>query len=483
MSGSVDHYEILGVSVHATQGEITTAFNKELARFPKEERDPIGNREFRKLVIAYQVLSDQERRSAFDRSLSSRGGRQAKALNLQLFASQTTLPAIKEAQVLYLLIDVTAAPSMRWSEPSVNLCLVVDRSTSMRGNRINQVKEAAALMIEALKEGDSFSLVAFSDRAEIIVPAGQIDNKQYVRSKISQMSTGGATEILQGLMVGVAELSKNKQSSEINHLILLTDGHTYGDESGSVELARRSAVNGIGFSALGIGHDWNDTFLDELVIPSGGVSAYLDAPEHMIGFLEQRLQTLNRAYAQDLRLRFDLPPGIGVRSVHRLSPSPGPIPYSKLGMALGTLPHNISLSALIELVVQSHLPGKSARLQVGITADIIPAGGENQRFMDQLTLGFALNPPKALLLPAVVRAVNKLNLYQMNEKTQDDVEQGEADKAKRRMEQLGSRLRLAGEVDLAKTAFAEAEHIARTGHLSLEGRKKLKYGTRTLLGS
>jgi hypothetical protein len=152
-------------------------------------------------------------------------------------------------------------------------------------------------------------------------------------------------------------------------------------------------------------------------------------------------------------------------------------------MALGTLPHNTSLSALIEMVVQSHPPGKTARLQVGITADIIPASGENQRFMDQLTLSFALDPPRALLLPSVVRAVNRLNLYQMSERAQDDIEQGKSDQAKKRIEQLGTRLRLAGEVDLAKTAFTEAEHIARTGHLSLEGRKKLKYGTRTLLGS
>ena len=483
MTGTLDHYGILGVSVHATQVEIAAAFSKQLRRYSKDERDPIGNREFRRLVIAFQVLSDQERRTAFDRSLGPRDARESKALNIQLFASQTTLPAIEEVQVLYLLIEISASPSLRWSEPSVNLSLVVDRSTSMRGNRINQVKEAAALMIEALKEQDSFSLITFSDRAEVVVPAGKIENKQYVRSKISQMSTGGATEILQGLMVGVAELTKETKSSEINHLILLTDGHTYGDEAGSVELARRAAVNGVGLSALGIGHDWNDRFLDELVAPSGGESAYLDSPDQIIDFLEQRVQTLNRAYAQDVRLRFDFPPGVGLRSVHRLAPSPASISYSNLGMALGTLPYNIPMSALVELVIQSHPPNKSTRLQVGISATIIPEGGDNQRFMDQLTLKFALNPPKALLLPAVVRAVNRLSLYQMNEKARKDVEKGDVDQAQRRMAHLGSRLNLAGEVELARTAFVEAENIARTGHLSPEGRKKLKYGTRTLLGS
>jgi len=48
---------------------------------------------------------------------------------------------------------------------------------------------------------------------------------------------------------------------------------------------------------------------------------------------------------------------------------------------------------------------------------------------------------------------------------------------------LGSQLLEAGATALAATAFREAENIARTGHLSPEGRKQLKYGTRTLIGS
>ena len=103
--------------------------------------------------------------------------------------------------------------------------------------------------------------------------------------------------------------------------------------------------------------------------------------------------------------------------------------------------------------------------------------------MDQLTLKFAVDAPRGSLLPAVVQAVNRLNLYQMNEKAWEEVAQGNIEQASRRMERIATHLLRAGEPQLAYTAFAEANNITRTGHLSQEGRMKLKYGTRALIGS
>jgi hypothetical protein len=150
---------------------------------------------------------------------------------------------------------------------------------------------------------------------------------------------------------------------------------------------------------------------------------------------------------------------------------------------LGALQYNVPISALVELIVQPHSPDASARLQVGISANVIPGGPSTQRFMDQLSLGFTLDPPQGSLLPAVVRAVNKLNLYQMNEKAWKEAERGEIEQASRRMERLATHLLNAGQEQLAQAALAEAGNIARSGHLSQKGRKELKYGTRALLES
>jgi len=477
-----DYYAILGVSPRATQEEITAVFNRQVQRFPKEARDPTCNVAFRQLVVAYRVLSNQESRETFDQTRTTHVISGSQALKVQLFVSQTTLPAVEEVQLFYLLLDISANPALSRKKPPVNLGLVVDRSTSMKGARINQVKAAASLIAGQLEPQDSFSLVVFSDRAEVIVPAGRVENKSRIKSKISQISTGGATEMLRGLQLGLVELRKAKGFSEISHLILLTDGHTYGDEKECIQLAEQAAANGVGISALGIGHKWNDSFLDELVASSGSSSAYLESPQKVVEYLQERIKTLNHAFAQDAQLRLDLPAGIRARSVNKLSPFPQPVVYSNRAMPLGTLEHNVPLSVLVELVAQPHPPDTLAYLLVDISANIVPTGQRAQHFVSQLELDFALNPPQKPPLPAIVRAVNKLNLYKMNEKAWEEVEQGKIEQATRRMERLGTHLLNAGQTRLARTAFEEATNIARTGHLSAVGRKKLKYGTRALIG-
>lgn len=481
MAEHPNYYSILGVPPRATEDEIKVAFSRQVKRFPEEARDPSANAAFRQLVMAFKVLSDPASRAAFDQVAETQFSSGARALRVQLLANQTTLPVLEEDQVLYLLLDISADSNLSGQAAPMNLCLVIDRSTSMAGARMSQVKAASSLIVDQLGEKDSLSIVAFSDRAEVIVPSRPVDSKPMIKAKISQISTGGATEIYQGLKLGITELSKGMRLSEISHLILLTDGHTYGDEESSIRLAVQCAARGIGISALGIGHKWNDVFLDALVSPSGSASAFLESPKLIVSYLEQRIKALNRAFAQDVNLRLELSSQVSVRAIHKLSPFPHPIPFSERLMALGTLQHSVPLSALIELQVKPHAPRTSTMIKANVSANIIPTGERDQHFLAEIQLDFSVDPPQKPPLPAVVSAVNKLNLYMMNEKAWNDVEQGEIQQATRRMERLGTQLLQSGEPHLAHTAFSEAANIGRTGRVSEAGRKRLKYGTRALI--
>ncbi|MBN1314291.1 MAG: VWA domain-containing protein, partial [Anaerolineales bacterium] len=308
-------------------------------------------------------------------------------------------------------------------------------------------------------------------------------NQKIIQSKISQISTGGATEIYQGLRLGITELHKAKRTSGISHLILLTDGHTYGDEQSCLDLARRSAQNMIGISALGIGDDWNDSFLDALVEPSGSVSAYLEKPEQVVTQIEKQLFSLNHTFAQDLQLRIELSKEVEVQSIHKLSPFPQPITLSPWSMPLGLLQHDTPLTTLIEVKVFPLPSGSKIYIRTDISADIVATGQSSQRYATQTNINIIKEPSNVLPLPAVVRAVSKLRLYQMNEKAWDDLKRGEIEQATLRFEKLGDRLMSEGQTQLAATAFHEAEQISKTGRISKAGRKKLKYGTRALVSN
>jgi secreted protein with Ig-like and vWFA domain len=65
---------------------------------------------------------------------------------------------------------------MRQDAP-LNLSIVIDRSTSMNGPRLDQVKQAAHRIIDSLGPDDILSLVSFSDRAEVVFEATPVVEK------------------------------------------------------------------------------------------------------------------------------------------------------------------------------------------------------------------------------------------------------------------------------------------------------------------
>ncbi len=103
------------------------------------------------------------------------------------------------------------------------------------------VKENANRLVRQLAPEDIISIITFSDRAEVLVPPSHPTDPNLIESKISRIQTGGATEIFQGLDTGINQVRQNRRPSYMNHLILLTDGRTYGDEHKCIESGQRRA--------------------------------------------------------------------------------------------------------------------------------------------------------------------------------------------------------------------------------------------------
>ena len=103
--------------------------------------------------------------------------------------------------------------------------------------------------------------------------------------------------MLRGLESGLNELRRGSDSRRINHLILLTDGQTYGDEQACLDLASQAAREGIGISAMGIGADWNDSFLDQVASRTGNTSRYIARPQDIQKLLTEKFNALANVVA------------------------------------------------------------------------------------------------------------------------------------------------------------------------------------------
>ena len=401
-------------------------------------------------------------------------------VNLQVRASRERIEVSDAEQMVYLLVDILP-PKQESRQRPLNLCLVLDRSTSMQGARLSHVKTAVELIVNKLTQQDTLSIISFSDRAEVVVPSGVVKNPTAVVGQLRSVQASGGTEIYQGLHASIQELRKVELTKYTNHLILLTDGHTYGDADQCLELARRLAEQNIGISAFGIGTEWNDQFLDELVAPSGGQSNFIEQPNEIIEHLQERIQGLGTIYAQNIALKAKLHKKVSIKYGFKLAPFAQPLVLDDEMLQLGSLEGRSPVSVLLELKVAPHSVETRINIPIEVVADLPGPQLHEQTFKHTYCLYVLAEVPKEMPPENIVDAVRVMNMYRMNEKVWQEVEAGRLDVASTRMHHLSTRLLEAGEPALAQQAQQEMERISNAGTMSVAGRKKLKYGTRALI--
>ncbi len=476
MTDDSDYYAILGVSRDATEAAIRDAFASLLSQFSQEGKGEPADPAYQQILHAYDVLSDSDRRATYD-SLMAETAVSALTVNVQ--ASRDEIQLSKTLQLIYLLIEIIPPDIRSKSQRPLNLSLVIDRSTSMKGERLNHVKSAIELLVGKLAPDDMLSIISFSDRAEIVVPAEPVKNKQVLMSKVRGIFASGGTEIYQGLAASMQQLRQASLAQYTNRLILLTDGHTYGDADQCLQLAREAARQNVDISAFGIGSEWNDEFLDSLVAPSGGQSQYIETPAQIIDYLRKQIKGLGNIYARDLRLSLDFPRNVAPKFSFKLTPFAQPLAINNNAIKLGNIESRHPLSFLLELGIEPQTMPARITIPLNFTVNL-PKQAEFS-FKHSYKVAILEHVAQVEPPPGIKKAVRMLNMYRMNEKVVDDVEAGHLEAATRRMRHLTTRLLEAGQTRLAQQAHAEGDRLAAMGTLSLEGRKKLKYGTRALL--
>jgi len=479
-----DYYAILGVSSFATPQEIKRAYHKLARRYHPDSREAqTPTRLFHQIQEAYSVLSDPAGRNAYDRQRDELGRGDETAMAWQVLLSRKTLYSKHEEQVFYALLEIGPAVALGDERIPLDLSVVIDRSTSMKGARIENVKEAARQIVDQLHDEDKLALVTFNDRAEVVMSGRVGSTRAQAKAKITALRSEGGTELLQGIRFGLAEIGAYPGQDVVNHLILLTDGRTYGDDRACLAAADRAGKRGIGISTMGIGEDWNDDLLDEIASRSGGTSAYIASPSQVRTLLEKRIRSLGSVFATGLNLTVRSAAGVRVESAFQTSPSLERLHLSDGMTRLGALEIDAPRKVLLEIVVERRSPGEHRLLQVELTADVPGLDLKSERLKRDIWCTFTeeeVSPREVKVPPAILNALSRTTLYRMQEQAWSALEEGQVDRATSQLEMVATRLLDLGEERLARAALLEAEHITKRGNPTAEGRKRIKYGTRSL---
>lgn len=335
---SPDFYERLGVDPDSDARLIRRHYRL-LARLyhPDLSADSQAHARFLKLREAYEVLSDAQQRSVYDLWLQREQRYwQPLVINQQLFP--TTLVRNVEQQRAYLLLDLSVKSESFGNTTPLNVVLVLDRSSSMKGLRLHYVKEAARQIIANLTSYDYFGLVTFNDRATVVLPTGPATDTSVAFSAIDSITPAGGTEMATGLHLGLQEITRHHSPSLISHLILLTDGRTYGDEEICLDLSELAGKQAIGLTVMGLGTDWNDEFLDELARRGTGSAHFIAEPDQAVELFQSQIRQLQRTSARDAVLTIQPSAGVTLLQAHEVAPGLRRLHVEPTCLRLGTLP-------------------------------------------------------------------------------------------------------------------------------------------------
>lgn len=175
------------------------------------------------------------------------------------------------------ILPVRLDGERRRDDASIAIALVIDKSGSMEGEKIELAKEAARATVELLGPSDSIGVIGFDGAPDRIVRMQSAGNRLSILRDIGRLSAGGGTAIFPALDAAFSDLSVVR--ARFRHVILLTDGNT--DESGLPTLAAAMHAAGITVSTVGIGADVNRSLLSEIADLGGGRSHFTADPHNI----------------------------------------------------------------------------------------------------------------------------------------------------------------------------------------------------------
>ena len=220
----------------------------------------------------------------------------------------------------YLMANITGADAPTQAAP-LNLALVIDRSGSMKGERIARALDAAVGIVERLRDGDTVTVVSFDTEAMVVVPPTQVHASQRssIESRIRSIHLGGDTCISCGLEAGMTALrTASVPADHVERMILLSDGatnHGVTDMPGLRAMAGHMRDRGCSISTIGVDVDFDEKVMAGIATESNGRHYFVNDASGLPAVFAQELDSLLATVAQDSEMAIELAPGVVVDQV------------------------------------------------------------------------------------------------------------------------------------------------------------------------
>jgi Ca-activated chloride channel homolog len=405
----------------------------------------------------------------------------AEPLSFEALASREYVLSSAENFVLYVLLEALARGAegaAAGERLPLNLGVVLDRSGSMYDERrLEFVVEAVKFLSENVAPDDKITVVAFADKAEVIVGPDHIHDKAAVRralEDIDLLEIGGGTQMALGMRAAIEEVKKNLTPGRLNRVLVLTDGQTY-QETACVDLVNQNRDQ-MTFSAMGVGVEFNEKLLMRMAQDSNGKYHFIGDPSEIPGIFEDELQGLRAVTVRNGRIEVSLSQGVQIREAFRASPeiyalgSPLVGEDRKVVYEIGDLEAGVPGSVLLTLVLPPRKPG-SVRIAQSTFRHEVPGVGERTINAD-VTVEYTLDRTLTSKVNGrVMNLVDQVSIAKLQAKAEEELKLGNVDRATRLLSNAIQGTQRLGNVKATQALAGLMDQVKKTQTLQTRAAK------------
>lgn len=152
--------------------------------------------------------------------------------------------------------------------------LIVDKSSSMEGRKMELARLAAIGVIDNLRPVDLVGVLIFDNSFQWAVPIRKAEDRTLIKRLIAGITPDGGTQIAPALSEAYRKAVPTRAT--FKHIVLLTDG--ISEEGDSIQVSREAAQQKITISTVGLGQDVNRAYLERIATLSKGKPYFLNDP-------------------------------------------------------------------------------------------------------------------------------------------------------------------------------------------------------------
>lgn len=407
-------------------------------------------------------------------------------VTLAAIPNKASFPSTSTPQLAYVLVEVKPTAAVKDVRMPLNFGFVLDHSGSMRGEKIEQLRDAVRLAIDQMADEDLVSVVVFNDSVDLIAPSMPAADRSMLKSKVDRIRAGGGTTMSRGIREGITQIGQGVSAGRMNRMLLLTDGQTFGDEKDCVRLARDAQSQDIVITALGLGDDWNEDLLDDIAAAGGGDADFIDQPDKIVPLFKQTVQRTQSLVVHNAELILRLVSGVVPRQVWQVTPMISNLGYQPLSerdvqVSLGEVAAQDGSSVLVELMVPPRPAGRYRIAQAEVTYDVPAQGVVDAKQRADVLISFTHDPAEAKQYdPRIMNLAERVTAFKLQTRALEEAKMGNVAGATQKLRAAATRLLELGEQELADAALQEADNLEQQGAMSSAGTKKLRYETRKL---